>query len=209
MDREQEQLELMMIRNLDGELSRDEQAELYRRLLRDPHAHGRMDDFADIDRTAREALDQVFPRRSRAGELDELLGSLPPRQSKSVGAWLWRHSAAIAAVILLGAGIAFSIRLHQIRQVEIAADNKKNDTPVLPVPKRDFQPVAPTRTVGTETDADALIDEAVPQIFDRSDRGTRSIDRGYYGVFDEENGTFYWFKLQREKTKVEPAGEDL
>lgn len=92
------QLETRISAYLDGELSGDQQAELFRDLLRDPAKRRQMDRAAETDRLAGQALRSALMAPPRAPAIDQL-----PRRGPH--AWRWAQALATAAMIVLAVGL--------------------------------------------------------------------------------------------------------
>lgn len=98
-----EGLERLINRRLDGELSEAEQAELSQRLLRDPTARQRLQDYERVDGWCREALGEALSGTSNGHELGGPSGGR--RLVRSVArqwvAWAVLAAAAILVITVL------------------------------------------------------------------------------------------------------------
>ncbi len=95
----QEQLEREIVRMLDNELSKDEEASLLREVLRDPQAHAIMSDYRRNDELAREALQASLfgnPSSQVARQSASAVGATRP-VSRDV-LWSFKRVAEVAAV---------------------------------------------------------------------------------------------------------------
>ncbi len=100
MSRLDPQLETRISRSLDGELSSEEQASLYRELLRDPGANDVLSTSARYDQLAREALDTVLSG-SAAGVSGEALEQARRTRARRMRlATRWGSLAAVIALLV-------------------------------------------------------------------------------------------------------------
>lgn len=96
MPYEQEQLERVIVRSLDGELSADEQLALDRELIRNPHARRMMDDYRRVDALCGATLGAMAEAEFRLRPVGQACGE---RRSWRLNRF-WFVPGAIAAALL-------------------------------------------------------------------------------------------------------------
>jgi hypothetical protein len=210
-----EQLERQIVRHLDGQLDGEQEARLYRALLRDPAARRVMDVFADADRRAASALRAAIHAPPRPMHIDQL----PQRKPRRIP---WAQLLATAAMIVVALGLWGVIRLAD------TPSSAGHDTLAHPDPAG--QAVAPP-------ELDSYGDLAVPQVavaqpwwrsrpqpihegrlvdaraqgrlVDGLTSAQRTNDRALVGVLDQANQRLYWLEVNHSHTAVEPLAGEL
>jgi len=179
MQEHEDNLERLISRSLDGELSSDEQLELDRELIRDPRARRLMEDYRELDARSRNALGamadgQFTLRPHAAGPL------IPLRRGWRVRAfWLAPGAIAAALLALLVPRPAFE---------------------GTPPP----QPMSYPAEFGPLTDAPAdgmyrPVSSTLPSV-------QRATGRDLVGVVGED-GNVYWIEVERTRTVRLPHGK--
>ncbi len=185
-----EDMERLIVRHLDGELTQDEELVLSRELLRNPAARRLMDEYQGIDRLATAALSK------------ELLGATDPRLL-AVGSPSARSAARLRPhrgwLLVPGAIAAAFLALAMPRWDSLTAPQAPKFTESAPLtPQIHPVPVAQPnewhRTVGMG-----------PKI-------QRDTGREVIGV-QGDDGNFYWIEIDRTWTVRQPpqplrSGED-
>jgi len=180
-----EQLERLICRCLDGDLSEDEQLELNRELIRNPQARQMLADYQSVDRTAAAALDLAFGK--------ELASEVQPQPHKKVVTHVGRRHAvrwlipgAIAAA-LLATVTPNPWRPMAITPVErIASVSNPASAPIVGA-----NPISvPTRTVSMSSGAPAI---------------HRDTGRDIIGVLGDD-GNLYWIEVEKTRTVKLPHG---
>jgi hypothetical protein len=94
-----ENMERRIVRFLDGVLSEEEQLELQRELLRDPHARALMEEYRRIDELSAAAMNHAFADEDVSFDPQHLAQREEPRRRGYYRAW-WLIPGAIAAALL-------------------------------------------------------------------------------------------------------------
>lgn len=199
-----EQLERLIVRSIDGELSEEEQLSLDRELIRNPEARRLMDEYRSMDVACSSALDQWLDVRcleggtanqtQRANQTPLLRtrravttgGILRPAARPEVStrrSWAWLVPGAIAAALL-----------------------------AMIVPKPSFDSGSPTAIVDTLSPGQVL-----PMSNQRLHQGSamhpvngtpgdwtgptlrRATGREYIGIVGDD-GNLYWIEVERTRT---------
>lgn len=176
-----EDMERLIVRHLDGELTRDEELVLSRELLRNPAARRMMDEYQGIDRLATAALS-----RDLLGTTDPRSLAREPNCARSAArfrphrGWLLIPGAIAAALLALAIPRWDSLTARP-------APRFTESTPVAP-PQHPVHAAPPNewhRTVGMK-----------PKI-------QRDTGREIIGV-QGDDGNFYWLEIDRTWTVRQP-----
>ena len=92
-------LETLIVRHLDSELSEEEELELNRELIRNPDARQLLDDYKRADELAVAALNRAIPDEGTLKPTALTTAPIRPRRAGYYRAW-WVIPGAIAAAIL-------------------------------------------------------------------------------------------------------------
>lgn len=218
-----ENLERMIARRLDGELTPSEDEAFSRELLREPEARRRMEEYAAADRLAGEALRAAFDRPGGEGVPSALWAV---RRSGRHGV-AWRVALAAAAGALIAATAWPTLTSLARRE----AGRSAAKGPGLAPPGGSEAP-EPWGAAGG--DLPALIQRAWaiaaepppaaarpgvrPPATDTFEplphiqgprRGVRTIDRHFLGVFDEQGNRLDLLEFDRIRTRMHAVGIDL
>jgi len=237
MTRLDPQLEQRINAHLDGRLNADEEAQLYRELLRDPKARDVMDRYAANDRDASLALRAVVMAPSRSIDVE----SWTRRRRWRIP---WAQVAATAALALVAAGVWMAIDHLPSMLSEPAGSSTNTVAHVEPQPANE--------STGTDRQADSAevnslpatgpspeyVLAAVPELEaepwwrrkpDVHDEQTRQLadaeaaeplvsgpqhirrenHRALLGVVDDNSQRIYWMQVDREQTRVYAVGGEL
>ena len=180
-----EQLERLINRSLDGDLSEDAQLELDRELIRNPAARALLDEYQGIDRGAAAALGQAFD----AARLQPIVrvgsGALTPqRHGRRRHAVRWLIPGAIAAALLA------TVIPYPSFEVPKPSTDRLVTAPPKPISPGLNQGLVPVRTVSTGNGAPAV----------HRDRG-----RDIIGVLGDD-GNLYWIEVEKTRTVTLPHG---
>jgi hypothetical protein len=212
-------LESLISCDLDGQLSQDHQADLYRQVLRDPEARKLYDDQKVIDAaagSAASALKQALNVGSQAGHWSALAQDDPDRLAEQlvsdsrVSRSLMAMSR-IAAMLALCAGLSAVVWLvtrpidHGTAPIRTAVDshlanpNANSDTSTASV--QDNEVAITTALSMPSAERQDIVNlhlgsqDDMP-MFDESESGQWIVGDDFYGLLDEESGQFHWFPVQ-------------
>ena len=179
-------IERLIVRQLDGEITEDEQLELNRELLRNPDAHRLWEEFRDLDGTAGEVLEDVLGDRNASFDPIMIPSPVTARRPQFVRRhWLLLTGAVAAAVLALA-----------IPRSALTP----NDHPGGFVGNTAAQPihanndVRPARQVNLGV---PMRNVSMPSV--QRESGT-----DVFGVLDD-NGNVYWIEVERTRTLRRPA----
>lgn len=180
-----EQLERLINRCLDGDLSEDAQLELDRELIRNPAARAMLAEYQAMDRNAAEALGRAFGAERSRSTADVGPGvATPNRFARRRHAVRWLIPGAIAAALLA----------MVIPHPSFDAAKPVNDKVVTLSPERGpsglSRGVVSTRTVSTGSGAPAV---------------HRNRGRDIIGVLGDD-GNVYWIEVEKTRTVTLPHG---
>ncbi|MHC4697401.1 MAG: hypothetical protein ACYTFA_11710 [Planctomycetota bacterium] len=178
-------LERLIVRHLDSELTEEEELELNRELIRNPEAQQLLDDYRRADDLAVAALNRIIPDD---GAVKSAPLTMPPIAARRVGyyrAW-WIIPGAVAAAILalvipnpsVGPDIEEPVTITQV-------DSRPLESISRPRPG---SPPEMMHNVGTSP--------LGPQI-------KRNTGQEVFGVVDDE-GNVYWIQVDRIRTMKRP-----
>ncbi|MDP6635495.1 MAG: hypothetical protein QGG42_11385 [Phycisphaerae bacterium] len=174
-------IEIMINRMVDGELTPDKRAALERQLLRDPEAHAMLRDYEALDSECRDAIGSALAPPAVNAE-----------QSESNRSWAWAISAsAAAAAVVLGVVLWSTIIERPDESGGIAGEIR---TP------------APTTADRIELVTDRFDPTPPAPIMIRP---VRSVDRIPVGLYDAETGQMKIILVDREQEQREPQWLDL
>jgi anti-sigma factor RsiW len=177
-----EQLERLINRSLDGDLSEDGQLELNRELIRNPAARALLAEYQAMDRRAAAALGEAFSAaRSERIAVPGASSGHPARRPHAVR---WLIPGAIAAALLA------TVVPHPSFEAAV----EKSVNPVTLLPERAAlemdHGLAPTRSVSTGSGAPAV---------------HRNRGRDIIGVLGDD-GNLYWIEVEATRTVTLPHG---
>lgn len=189
MTKNHEDIERLITRSLDGELSDEEQLALNRELIRNPQARQWLDDFRRIDTDAAEAMHDALA----TDQLPLDPETLPARdvvvttRRLHQGWWMWPGvvAAAISAYFMARAP-APSLQHQQPVINQMAKIDQPSTRPPFRAPLESSRQV-PMRNVGT----------VLPQI-------KRDAAREVIGVVGDD-GNIYWIEVDRTYTYKRPG----
>lgn len=182
-------VERMIVRRLDGELSAEEELALNRALIRDPEARARAEEYGRIDELARASLDAFA---SAAPVLRSV--SAGPRVTRAAvpgysRVWWLAPVAAAAALALM---VTFS--------------GTKLDSSAPPsLAFRPDSPAAPLSPMGREAGYEAAGLERV-RAASHVAPARRNVDSETIGVLGED-GSIYWVEVDRTRTVRSPNSD--
>lgn len=179
-------IETLIVRQLDGELTEDEQLELNRELIRDPEARRMMDAYKRIDELAGTALEDAFGAPEPAFDVSALPGRGVPIVRRRYHRGWWLVPGAIAAALLAVVVARFPYETPSDRTV---TDRRpRQASPVVPV-------------VGPGAGSQSLIRNVGTNPLGR--RINRHTGREIIGVIGED-GNMYWIEVDRTQTVKRP-----
>ena len=190
MLRANEDIEKLIVRSLDGELTPDEEHDLNRMVIRDPEARKLYDDYREIDEMARTALGEL--RHGQPTDLESVFAGSNERGPGSRRAGMRFHRGWL----MIPGAIAAALLATFIPQPVIPPGNlnKPSIAPILnPLVNSDRH--RPVNHVGHMQPVGNA-----PRT--RSDRGRELI-----GVVGDD-GNLYWIEVQRTRTIRVPASLD-
>ncbi len=183
-----EQLERLIVRSLDGDLSEDEELALSREILRNPQARRLMAEYQGVDDLSAAALKSIvddptpiYVGISRAREV---------RTTQSSGrkkTWYWLVPGAIAAALLaLIVPVPSQLGVDRSPVVSFPPASVFNDRPTIPFhgDQRDLmRPVHSTPAIHRDTGREII---------------------GVQG----DDGNLYWIEVERSRTVKLPPGSN-
>lgn len=180
-------IERLIVRQLDGELSEEEQLELNRELIRDPAARQLLEDYQGIDGLAGEALNWALADRALGFEPGTVVRAPQAARRRGGARGWWLLAGAVAAALL-----ALVTPHPVLRPTGESLKPMVDRAPMASVPcVQNPSPAGngqvPMRTVGAP----------LPRV--RRDTG-----REIFGIVGE-NGGIYWIEVDRTRTIRRPA----
>ena len=180
-------IEKLIVRQLDSELSEDEQLELNRELIRDPEAQQLRRDYQRIDSLAADALGQALGKGDVGFDPAALVTNRGARRTFPIHRGWWLVSGAVAAALL-----ALVIPQSTIDPMDGTAPPIVQSRPSTAQPIIEPDPLsggryAPMRTVGSSFPT----------------RIRRDTEREVMGVVDDD-GNIYWIEIDRTRTFKRP-----
>ena len=220
-----EQLEQRISLHLDGQLPGQDQADLFRELLRNPEARQMMDDYTANDRAVTDALRAALGARPAAVAVDEL--TTAPRRSMP-----WRQILATAAMIALAAGAWFATTwmTDQAAQNDrsVANNNQPGDDkagPQLAQSTTNNESTSFDSLIADVTDSEVapwwrsknspvengkLVDATVAApVMSVVHHGQVQTEQSVLGVIDEDNETIYWLQMRDYETSYGASVNEL
>ncbi len=185
-------IEEMILRSLDGRLSEEEQLELDREVIRNPEARRLMDSYRKLDELAAGALQAAVPQREASLDPEGWIAGVDQKAPRWRHRNWWLAPGAVAAAVL-----ALVINYATLPQVGPRGYVDGNDVarPKVVMPGGSvgaFGPEGPVRRVSNG-----------PQ-----ERIKRDTARDYYGI-QGEDGRIYWIEVDRTRTIKKPTAESL
>lgn len=178
-----DRLEHIVSRSLDGMLSEDEAVELGRTVLRDPDARRLMEEGQRIDALASAALERAVPDSPPAFDPLAIIGRRPERSGASYHRAWWLLPAAIAAAL----GTVFFVQPPTKNAINVPVADARRDTSVSPAQQRG-------------NPSPVLTGDSPYQLINSAPRRTqRMTDRELLGVIGED-GNIYWIEIDRTRT---------
>ncbi len=177
-----ERIERLIVRQLDGEITPDEQEELNQVLLRSADARRMLSEYRENDQRAGEVIGAVAEGRWPAESPRS-----PRRRARRIRFWPAMATGLAAAAVI-------ALVVTSPRQT----DAPTTGTEFPPIPS--LAPVAPPNV---ETGDLLYTSGEVPH------HGERWVDRDYIGVFDESRDTLYMIEVDRTRTVRVPVTGDL
>lgn len=187
-------MERLISRRLDGELTEDENLELDRELLRNPQAHRLMEEHRQMNELASAALSQVICDRVTAVDPSSIPGRNETTRHPRHGPWRWLVPGAIAAALA-----ALVIPRPELSRV---------DPPIVTTsaPSMSHQPLA--------AQPHPLTVQPQPLMAQPGQRGDlfrnvnlpttrRDASRNIFGVVGDD-GNIYWIEVDRVRTIRRP-----
>jgi hypothetical protein len=191
----EEHIERLIVRRLDGMLTRDEELELDRILIRSPEARQAYEEYRRIDDLASQSLASLFPEGGKAG-----IGGVPPaprpaevpsRPSRRYHRVWWAltglAAACLAALLYL---------------------NPADHGPAKPVARSGWSkagPETPGGNVSGSRNGFTRTSPVVPVVYPGGVTDRR-VDRGWIGVRGED-GNIYWLEVTRTRTSTRPGSD--
>ena len=194
---DQEQLERLITRHLDGQLTADEELAFQRALLRDPAARALMDEYRELDEAAATALANVLPADAGSDlpfdpvELAQQHRPTARHRHHYRRAW-WLVPGALAACL---AGLVL------LYPPDAALDQQ----PAQPVPAWQVaENVAPVEATPGLTQLPSDYRNTDPGVRQASTAGAprrvlRDTDREWIGI-EGDDGNLYWIEVDRTRT---------
>lgn len=180
-----EDLERMIVRRLDGELSEEESLALDRELIRNPDARSLLEEFEHADRLASAALSAVLGGRADSFDAAALPDQhlSPVASSTHRGWWLGVGVAAAAA-------LAFSVA--RLPMHDTSSEMTQRTIPIVntPIVSNPLQP-------GPETGFMRNVSAAAPSI-------RRNTGREIISVMGDD-GNIYLIEVDRSRTVRRPG----
>ncbi len=180
-------IERLIVRGLDQELSEDEKLQLDRELIRNPQAHRLMEEYKRIDELAVAALTHALDEDRMPLDPDTLPDRAEPAPLRGRHRGWWLVPGAIAAALL--AIVTARFPTTPPSQPSVAEVTRTAPTSVIPT-----VPYAPRsdglmRTIGTNPG---------------DNRIRRITGREVLGVVGED-GNIYWIEVDRIRTIRRPS----
>lgn len=176
-----ENLERLIVRSLDGDLSEDEQLDLDRELIRNPDALRLMEEYGSIDRLAVASLEALVCNDDFHVEAPSEIGAQRERRGRHHRGWML-VSGAIAAAVL-----AIVIPRSAILPPEQREAIVQKAAPTTP---RDFPGVRELQNQGMmHSVANGVLRPSVQ----------RRTGRDLIGVIGDD-GNLYWIEVERTRT---------
>ncbi len=179
-----EQIERLIVRKLDGELSLEEEHELNKVLIRSPEAHQLLDDYARQDELVASVMKAEIGSAAPPDLSVVTAGAAPLAQPHRYRSW----TATSIGGLLVACLALFAVLMEPaLRNSPPAADNGAKlggiAIPVLPV---------------SQTRGDRF--EVLPAYMEFPQTEEDSMDRQFVVVHNEKTGQYYVLEVRREQT---------
>ena len=187
-----ERTELLITRQLDGEIRDDELLELNKRLIRDPEARALLEEYERNDALAGDTLRTLLATPAAVGLRADQSPAAAARSALaggSSGPGLAVRSLRYVAGGLAAIAAVLAITVLQKPALETPQPFKTTAPPVQSV-------AASPVPVGEDAGA-AMLDG-------RRDARER-LDSDVMGIYDQETRSWYMLELERKQTKVTPV----
>lgn len=181
MSNSDENLERLIVRSLDGDLSEDEQLILDRELIRNPDAHRLMEEYGSIDSLAVASLEALVCNDDFHVEAPSEIGAQREPRGRNYRGWML-VSGAIAAAVL-----AIVIPRSAILPPEQREAIVQKAAPTTP---RDFPGVRELQNQGMMHSVANGVSRPSVQ---------RRTGRDLIGVIGDD-GNLYWIEVERTRT---------
>jgi anti-sigma factor RsiW len=179
-------IEKLMVRSLDGELSEDEQLRLNRELIRTPESRRLMEEYRRIDESAGAALNSTLGTERTQLDPADLPSLVQAQHSTGLNRGWWLVPGAIAAALL--AVFVAQFPGPAASDTDMAQMDRANANHVVPPGPQAQQADGLMRNVGTN-------------------RVRRNTGREIIGVMGED-GNIYWIEVDRIQTiKLRPGSQ--
>ncbi len=183
-------IEWLIVRKLDGELSPEQSLELDRELLKNPNARVLFEEYKQIDALASAAMDDDYASISPRFNSDDLPSQLNMHRWSAHKRYGWLVAGAIAAAVMALVIPIPSLNFDQPQAPKVV----QRAQPMTDLPMGVTQPVItqPSRQDGMMR----YVDWREPRI--QRDNGREVI-----GVIGDD-GNFYWIEVNRLRTIRKP-----
>lgn len=179
-------IERLIVRGLDQELSEDEKLRLDRELIRNPEAHRLMEEYKRIDELAAAAISHALDENRMPLDPDTLPGRAEPALLRGRHRGWWLVPGAIAAALL--AIVTARFPATPPSQPQVAEITRAAPTSVVPTVPHAPRSDGLMRTVGTHAGETRI---------------RRVTGREVLGVVGED-GNIYWIEVDRIRTIRQP-----
>ncbi len=187
MTNDQDRLELLISRRLDGEISEADELELNKRLIRDPEAHQLAEAYERQDRAVGAVLREMLG--GEPTHLHRLLDEAQPPVRIGMRRGPWSLAAAAALMFSIGTSMYFGVQGPAVAGSNAMIPN-----------------TVEASAFGTVTGADA---DRAAFTSDEPHLQRQAVSRDLIGVLSEDGRTIYLFERNRQRTTVVPFGDDL
>ncbi len=179
-------LEALIVRHLDSELTEEQELELNRELIRNPEARQMLADYRKADELAVAALNQVIPGEEGLKTAPMPAVTSPPRRAGYYRAW-WIIPGAVAAAIMALMIPNPSVLPKQDGPVQITNTPPSSYSGLREAQRGGAQDLM--RNVGT---------------YPVGSRIKRDTGREVFGVVGDD-GSVYWIQVDRIRTLKRPG----
>jgi hypothetical protein len=184
-------IERLIVRALDGEISEDDQLTLNRELIRNPNARQLMEEYRRIDEMTASALGETLSNDSLPIDVTTLPDQIEtPQLGRSAHRAWWLLVGAVAAALLATVSARFFVPITQQQMITDNTIPQHNVPRILPE-QRSYYP------------QDGVIRNA-----SMNDKPSvkRSAGRDAFGIMGDD-GNLYWIEVDRVWTlkKAQPG----
>jgi hypothetical protein len=183
MDHDSRDIDHLISRHLDGELSEGEELLLNRELIRDPDARRRLEEYERIDAMAAEALDRAVPGRESSFDMGTLVTDRRPRRKARYHRGWWLVPGAVAAALL-------AVMVNRATLPGVGDQHAAG-------PAYEQPASVPVVTPGPTAPNDLMRNVVADPVPRRQIK--RDITRDYLGIVGED-GRIYWIEVDRTRT---------